>query len=83
METVPSSPEQQPSSRMQQFCAKHHLSPREREVLEQLCRGQHPKAIGDMIGASYASVRTHLRRIYKKVGCSGVRELVIRYFSTG
>ncbi len=66
---------------MQAFGTAYRLSPRERQILELVCCGQHPKAVGNLVGCGYASVRTHLRRTYKKVGCSGVRELMIRFFS--
>ena len=69
------------SGRVQTFGSAHQLSPRERQVLDLICRGHHPKAVGDLIGCGYASVRTHLRRMYKKASCSGVRELMIRVFS--
>ncbi|HEY3497395.1 MAG TPA: helix-turn-helix transcriptional regulator [Polyangiaceae bacterium] len=63
------------------FVAKHRLSPRESEVLVLLLRGVHPKAMGNEIGCRYASVRTHLSRMYRKLGCSGARELVLRFFA--
>ena len=69
------------SGRVQTFGSTYQLSPRERQVLDLICRGHHPKAVGDLIGCAYASVRTHQRRMYKKSGCSGVRELVIRVLS--
>lgn len=74
---------QELGARTQVFATAYQLSPREREVLDLVCQGHHPKEVGGMIGAGYASVRTHLRRIYKKVGCSGVRELVIRLYGEG
>jgi DNA-binding CsgD family transcriptional regulator len=63
------------------FGISHGLSQRERQILLLLARGAHPKSIGDAIGCGYASVRTHLRRMYAKLGCSGARELMIRFFS--
>lgn len=81
LEAMPPSEQHEIGASMQMFCAAHQLSPREREVLVLVCRGYHPKMVAEMIGAGYESVRTHLRRIYKKVGCSGVRELVVRVFA--
>lgn len=67
--------------RLSDFAAQHHLSPREAEVLLLLLRGVHPKAIGAELGCRYASVRTHLCRMYRKLHCSGARELVLRFFA--
>jgi DNA-binding CsgD family transcriptional regulator len=69
------------SSRVGAFCSAYNMSPREHQILDLICRGEHPKVVGPLIGCSYASVRTHLRRIYRKVGCSGVRELMLRLLS--
>jgi DNA-binding CsgD family transcriptional regulator len=66
--------------RVHTFGSTYHLSPREHQILDLICRGHHPKAVASLVGCGYASVRTHLRRIYKKVGCSGVRELMVRLF---
>lgn len=82
VEVISSSERYEVGARMQSFCVAHQLSPREGEVLDLVCQGHHPKQVAAMIGAGYASVRTHLRRIYKKVGCSGVRELVVRVFAS-
>ena len=68
-------------SRVHRFCSTYDLSPRERQILDLVCRSHHPKAVADLIGCSYATVRTHLRRMYGKIGCSGLRELMIRFFS--
>lgn len=61
------------------FGRMHRFSQREEQILLMLVQGWHPKEIGDAIGCGYASVRTHLRRMYKKLGCSGIRELVVRF----
>ena len=67
-------------SRLGTFADRHALSPREIEVLSLLVRGVHPKAMGSEIGCRYASVRTYLGRMYRKLGCSGACELVLRFF---
>ena len=72
--------EAQIGGRVHAFGSAYRLSPREHQILDLICRGHHPKAVANLVGCGYASVRTHLRRIYKKVGCSGVRELMIRFF---
>jgi DNA-binding CsgD family transcriptional regulator len=59
------------------------LSARERETLLKLALGMHSKQIGDAIGCEYSTVRTHLRRICKKLRCSGTREAIVRFFAYG
>lgn len=66
--------------RIRAFAAEHRLSEREREILSLLLRGVPPKAMGGIIGCRYASVRTHLGRMCRKLGCSGSLELVLKFF---
>jgi len=68
-------------ARLHRDNAGANSSARERQILDLVCRSHHPKAVADLIGCSYATVRTHLRRMYGKIGCSGLRELMIRFFS--
>lgn len=65
--------------RVEAFRKKHGLSGREGEILWWVVRGTHPKAIGEAIGCGYESVRTHLRRMCRKLNCSGTRELLVRF----
>ena len=64
-----------------QFGRRHRLSTREEEIFLQLVLGSHPKAIGDALGCEYETVRTHLKRMQKKVGCAGTRELLVRFIA--
>lgn len=56
----------------------YRLSNREREILRHMVRGVHLKEAASQIGCAYSSVRTHVRRMAKKLGCSGTRELVLK-----
>lgn len=60
--TLAQQPEPQPAPRIDDG-----LSPREREILELLAQGFLYKEIADQLGASYATVRTHVERIYSKL----------------
>ena len=44
------------------------LSPREREVLELICRDLDDRAIADTLGLSANTVRNHVARLYAKIG---------------
>jgi len=59
---------------------RYRLSRRERQILTLLAEGTELKAIGSQIGCSYSSVRTHLRRMARKIGCTTTREILIRFF---
>jgi DNA-binding NarL/FixJ family response regulator len=55
------------------------LSPREREILERLARGDLIKHIADQLGSSFDTVRTHLRRIYEKLHVHSRAQAVAQY----
>ena len=50
--------------------AQIHLTPRERDVLAGLVRGQSAPAIGADLHVSTATVKTHLKTLYEKLGVS-------------
>ncbi|MBP9905493.1 MAG: response regulator transcription factor [Rhodoferax sp.] len=51
------------------------LSPREREVLDQLVRGQYNKNIADQLGITPRTVEFHRANIFEKMGVSSAVEL--------
>ena len=67
--------------RVGQFGRRHRFSVREEQIFLRLVLGNHPKAIGASLGCEYETVRTHIRRIQKKLGCTGTRELLVRFIS--
>lgn len=58
------------------FCERYDLTPREREVLLEALHGYSMENIGRRLYVSRETVKTHLRRIYNKVGVSGKQELI-------
>jgi DNA replication protein DnaC/DNA-binding CsgD family transcriptional regulator len=64
-----------------EFGRRHRLSAREEQIFLQLVQGSHPKVIGDSVGCEFETVRTHLKRMQKKLGCAGTRELLVRFIS--
>lgn len=58
------------------FCGEYGLSPREREVLELAVHGYTMVSIARELVISDETVKTHLRRIYAKVGVSGKQRLI-------
>lgn len=59
------------------------LTEREREVLRHLCNGGSAADIGRQLFLGSATVRTHLSRIYEKLGVSGRAAAVAVAFRTG
>jgi DNA-binding NarL/FixJ family response regulator len=57
----------------------YRLSPREREILLLIAQGVHLKEVGARLGCGYSSVRTHVRRMAKKLACSGSKELIVKF----
>lgn len=58
------------------FCRRFDITPREREVLVEAMHGYSMENIGRKLFVSRETVKTHLRRIYNKVGVSGKQELI-------
>jgi DNA-binding NarL/FixJ family response regulator len=54
------------------------LTRREKEVLEQLCKGKSYKMIADSIFVSEDTVRFHIKKIYKKLQVNSKSEAVIK-----
>lgn len=58
---------------------EENLSPRETEVLAQLCEGLSNKDIGNRLGISDLTVRVHLKRIYEKLHVTSRTECALKY----
>jgi DNA-binding CsgD family transcriptional regulator len=78
-ETVPQS-SQVPEGLVRTRCAKaaadHGLTPREQEVLVLLAGGRAPDDIGRELVISEATVRTHSKRLYEKLGVHSQPQLI-------
>lgn len=55
------------------------LSPRESEILKHLAAGFRYKEIADTLGISIETVRTHLRRIYRKLQVTSRTEAAVKF----
>ncbi len=54
----------------------YQLTPKEKEILQQLVKGKSFKMIADTIGTSYETVRTHMKNIYTKLHVNSNTEAV-------
>ena len=57
------------------------LTPREAEICESLLVGSADKVIAEKLGISFWTVRTHIQRIFTKLGVLNRRELIVRYLT--
>lgn len=54
----------------------YQLTPKEKEILQQLVKGKSFKMIADVIGSTYETVRTHMKNIYTKLHVNSNTEAV-------
>jgi DNA-binding NarL/FixJ family response regulator len=59
------------------------LSPREREVVQQLGRGLTYEQVAITLGVSINTVRTHVRTVYEKLGAASKTEAVMLALQRG
>ncbi|MBT3800600.1 MAG: response regulator transcription factor [Bacteroidetes bacterium] len=57
------------------------LSNREKEVLQQICKGKTSREIATDLFISKTTVDTHRKNIIKKIGCKNISELIAKYSS--
>jgi DNA-binding CsgD family transcriptional regulator len=62
--------------RLDEFAALHHLSPREREVLQFLVQGLDTPGLAEGLGISPHTVRDHLKNIFQKTATKSRSELL-------
>lgn len=55
-----------------------HFTPRQREVLEQLCTGKSNKQIARALGMAEATVKLHLTEIFKTLGVTTRYQAVMK-----
>lgn len=59
----------------------YQLTPKEKEILQQLVKGKSFKMIADAIGSTYETVRTHMKNIYAKLHVNSNTEAVSKVLS--
>ena len=73
----------EPQSRADRKEPLPSLSPREREVLTMLSRGDRFKEIAHHLNVSIETVRTHARRVYDKLHVRSRTEAVVKFLRSG
>lgn len=59
-----------------------NLSPREEQILQLVSKGHSNKIIADQLGMSFDTVRTHLKRVFKKLHVKSRTEAAMSYINS-
>lgn len=63
------------------FCAKHNLTPRERDIVKLILQGFPNKKIAEQLDISVGTVKNHRWRLYYKLDITSERELFLLFLS--
>jgi len=58
------------------LCVKFDISPREKEIIREICNGLSNQQIADKLFISLQTVKDHSSRIYSKINCSSRAQLI-------
>lgn len=58
------------------LCSKFSISPREKEIMVEICNGLSNQQIADKLFISLQTVKDHTSRIYYKTNCTGRAQLI-------
>lgn len=64
------------NEKLQKFCEEHKLSPREKDIVENVAEGLTNREIGEVLFISYKTVENHLSRIYQKADIDNRYQLI-------
>lgn len=69
-------PQNESSRSLEQFCQRFGISPRETEIINEICNGLSNQQIADKLFISLQTVKDHTHRIYSKTECAGRSQLI-------
>jgi DNA-binding CsgD family transcriptional regulator len=69
-------PENEMSESFEQFCKTFEISPRETEIVNEICKGLSNQQIADRLFISLQTVKDHTHRIYSKTNCTSRSQLI-------
>jgi DNA-binding CsgD family transcriptional regulator len=58
------------------LCIKYDISPREKDIIREICNGLSNQQIADKLFISLQTVKDHTSRIYSKINCSSRAQLI-------
>lgn len=62
----------------QRSAEDYQLTRREKEVLRSIVDGNNYKMVGDQLNISYETVRSHVKKLYKKMNAASLNEVVAK-----
>jgi len=69
-------PEEETSQSFEHFCHHFTISPRETEIIHEICKGHSNQEIADRLFISLQTVKDHTHRIYSKTDCASRAQLI-------
>jgi len=70
------SPEPEDQVSFGAFCARYEISPREKEIIREICNGLSNQQIADRLFITLQTVKDHTSRIYSKTNCNSRARLI-------
>ncbi len=64
------------SGSFEDFCKRYTITPRETEIIHEICRGLTNQQIADTLFISLQTVKDHTHRIYSKTDCASRAQLI-------
>jgi len=65
---------------VEKFANAYRLTPREKEIVELILKGEPPSLIAEQLGLSVGTIRNHKHRLYYKLDITTERELFCMFF---
>jgi ATP/maltotriose-dependent transcriptional regulator MalT len=69
-------PEIKTTVSLEEFCKKFEVSPREKEIIAEICNGLSNQQIADKLFISLQTVKDHTHRIYGKIDVNSRVQLI-------
>lgn len=69
-------PSNELSQSFEDFCSRYGISPRETEIIHEICKGLSNQEIANRLFISLQTVKDHTHRIYNKTDCSSRSQLM-------
>lgn len=76
-------PKSETSNSFDHFCEQYKISPREKEIIHEICKGLTNQEIADQLFISLQTVKDHNHRIYFKTDCSSRAQLIRKVNEAG
>ena len=76
LETFHKEEQGQPQENLEEFCRKYEISPREADIIREICNGMSNQEIADKLFISLQTVKDHTSRIYSKTNVKNRMQLM-------